>query len=121
MINFFIIPIGFVYLTNETNIMELLRLRELLKERNITGKEFAKAMGFSTNTVSNLINGKSFPAGKDLKAIADYLDVDIKELFKSTKEDPKRPVYVEKNGKYIKVGELNLGCLDEGSVAGRND
>lgn len=101
--------------------MELLRLRELLKERGITGKEFAENMGFSTNTASNLINGKSFPAGKDLKAIADYLEVDIKELFNSTKEVPTRPIYVEQDGKYIKVGELKLDRLDEGSVAGSDE
>lgn len=95
--------------------MELLRLRELLKERNITGKEFAEKMGFSTNTASNLITGKSFPSGKDLKAIADYLELDIKELFNSTKEDPTRSIFVEQKGKFIKVGELKLDLLDKGT------
>ena len=88
--------------------MDLLRLKELLKERGITGKEFAEAMGVSTNTASNLINGKSFPAGKDLKAIADYLDVDIKDLFYSTKETNRRPIYIEEEGQFKRIGELDL-------------
>ncbi|SHG34654.1 DNA-binding transcriptional regulator, XRE-family HTH domain [Salegentibacter echinorum] len=101
--------------------MNLLRLKELLKERKITGKQFAEDLGFSKNTASNLINGKSFPSGKDLKAIADYLDVDIKELFNSTKEAPERAIYVEMDGKYSKIGELKLDRLDEGSVTGSDD
>ncbi len=101
--------------------MELLRLKELLKERGITGKEFAEAMGVSTNTASNLINGKSFPAGKDLKAIAIYLDVDIRDLFYSTKDSQGRPLFVEMEGKYIRIGQINLDRLDEGSVAGSDE
>jgi transcriptional regulator with XRE-family HTH domain len=98
--------------------MELLRLKELLKERGISGREFAEAMGVSTNTASNLINGKSFPAGKDLKAIAEYLDVDIRDLFIPTKSQPGKAIYIEKDGKFINIGEINPERLDEGSVAG---
>jgi transcriptional regulator with XRE-family HTH domain len=96
--------------------MELLRLKELLKERGITGKEFAEAMGVSTNTASNLITGKSFPAGKDLKAIADYLQLDIRELFYPTMGNTGEPLYVERDGKYMRVGEIDLKRLEVSSI-----
>ena len=94
--------------------MELLKLRDLLKEREITGKEFAEAMGFSTNTASNLINGKSFPAGKDLKAIADFLDVDIKDLFNQTKGTAPLNGFVEYEGEIYRIKEIkDLDLLKE--------
>ncbi len=93
--------------------MELLRLRELLKERGITGKELAAEMSFSTNTASNLITGKSFPSGKDLKAMADFLEVDIREMFNPTKDDSLRPVYIEEDGKYIRIGEIKFDLSQE--------
>lgn len=88
--------------------MKLLKLGELLKERKITGKQFAEDLGFSQNTASNLINGKSFPSGKDLKAIADYLDVDIRKLFNPTKEMDTEPIYIEKDGSFLKIGEIKI-------------
>ena len=88
--------------------MKLLKLGELLKERKITGKQFAEDLGFSQNTASNLINGKSFPSGKDLKAIADYLDVDIRGLFNPTKEIDTEPIYIEKDGSFLKIGEIKI-------------
>ena len=65
--------------------MDLLRLKPLLKERGITGVRFSKDLGFNTNTASNLINNKSFPKGKDLLRISEYLNVDIRDLFNPTK------------------------------------
>ena len=92
--------------------MNLLRLRSLIKEKNITGKLLAQELGFTQNTVSNLINGKSFPSGKDLKRIADYLEVDIKDLFNTTKEpevEPDTPFYIkDEQGNEKVVGSLKV-------------
>lgn len=65
--------------------MELLKLKHILKEKGKTGKELSEAMGVTTNTISNIVSGKTFPSGNLLYEIANYLDVDIKDLFKDTK------------------------------------
>lgn len=89
--------------------MQLLRLKEILKEKNITGKDLAASLDVSPNTISRIIKGTSFPSGDLLKALADQLDVDIRDLFHSTKEDNTyESIYIEKEGRYIPIGSLNL-------------
>ena len=66
--------------------MNILRLKELLGERKITGKELALRLGVSQNTISNIVNGYNFPKPSLLIEIAKELDIDIKDLFISTKE-----------------------------------
>lgn len=87
--------------------MQLLRLKELLSEKGITSKSFAENLGFSQNTASNLVNGKSFPAGKDLIAIAQFFGVEVKELFISEGKETLKPIYIEEEGRYIKIGEID--------------
>lgn len=83
--------------------MGLLRLRELFRERGITGIAFANHFGFNKNTATNLINNKSFPSGKDLKAIAEFLDVDIRELFNPTKDAALLNGFVEYAGEIHRI------------------
>ena len=66
--------------------MELLRIRELLKEKGISGIELADIVGVTPVSVSNILNGKNFPRPELLLKISQALDVDIRELFNSTKE-----------------------------------
>lgn len=88
--------------------MELLRIKDLLKERDITGKDLAERVGVHPVSFSNIINGNSFPKPELLKKIAEELDVDIRELFYSTKESNGEPLYIEREGRYISIGELRL-------------
>ncbi len=88
--------------------MELLRLKELLKEKDITGKDLAEKVGVSSVAISNITSGNSFPKPELLKSIAEVLDIDIRELFIPTKESVKEAIYVQKDGKYTQVGEIDL-------------
>ncbi|MBE7697951.1 helix-turn-helix transcriptional regulator [Tenacibaculum finnmarkense] len=66
--------------------MQILRLKELLKEKSITGKELVKSIGITETSLSRIIKGDQQPRFELLLKIADVLDVDIKELFVSTKD-----------------------------------
>ena len=63
----------------------ILRLRDLLKQKEITGKSLAEKVGVSDNTISFILTGKTHPRPELLLKIAEALDVDIKDLFISTK------------------------------------
>jgi transcriptional regulator with XRE-family HTH domain len=82
--------------------MNILRLKELLQKKNVTGKELATKLGVSQNTVSSIVNGNSFPKPALLVEIAKNLEVDLRELFISTKErDLSDPVEAIKEIKRI--------------------
>ena len=49
-------------------------------------EELALTLGISQNTISNIVNGHIFPKPVLLLAIANELDVDVRDLFISTKE-----------------------------------
>lgn len=66
--------------------MSILRLKELLKEKDITGKELSEKVGLSVTAMSNIVKGQSLPRQEVLLKIAQTLDVDIRELFHPTKE-----------------------------------
>jgi len=61
-------------MTTEINI---LRIKEILKERNITSKALAREMGVSENSLSLAINGKTQPRFELLIGIARYLKVEV--------------------------------------------
>lgn len=82
--------------------MNILRLKEVLYEKNVSGKDLSGKIGVSQNTISNITNGYSFPKPGLLLAIARELDVDIRELLISTKEkDLSDPVEAIKEIKRI--------------------
>lgn len=91
----------------------LLRLKELIQTKGITGKELAEALEVSSNTITNFIQGNRFPRPEMLKSLAEALDVDIKELFHSTKEANKtNRLFVEHEGKYYPVGTIDRALFD---------
>jgi transcriptional regulator with XRE-family HTH domain len=67
--------------------MNILRLKEILKEKKITGKELAKNVEVTEASISNIVKGNSFPKPDLLKKIAKVLKVDIKDLFNSTLDE----------------------------------
>ncbi len=61
-----------------------MRIKELIKEKGYTQKEFANLLGMTTVGLSQIISGK--PSYTTLEKIANALDVDIWELLVSKHE-----------------------------------
>ena len=59
-------------------------LNRLLTDNNMSGYQFSKlsVSGIPEPQVYRYINGKATPRQKTLKAIADFFEVDVSELFK---------------------------------------
>lgn len=94
--------------------MELLKIKDLMKEKDISGKDLAERVGVHPVNFSKIINGNAFPKPELLQKIAEELDVDIRELFYPTKENNTEPLYIQRDGKYISVGEIRLNGLNGG-------
>lgn len=87
--------------------MNILRIKEVLLENNLTGKELAERINVTQASVSNIVNGNSFPKPETLLKIAEALDVDVRELFISTKNDNKKePIFIKKDGSFLQIGYL---------------
>ena len=86
--------------------MSVLRLKELLKEKGISGKDLADKVGVSANSISFIATGKTQPRFDLLLQIAKVLDVDIRDLFNSTKNKGSETLYVNRDGSFVPVGEL---------------
>ena len=56
-------------------------LKELRKEKSITQEQFAEIIGVSNRTVSRWETGSNMPDLDILIQIADYYEVDIREIF----------------------------------------
>jgi len=61
------------------------RIKEVLVIKGKSQKELAVKLDRNPNTITSICNNKSQPHLKDLKKIAEILDVDIRELLVSTK------------------------------------
>jgi len=61
-------------------------IQAVLIRKKMSQKELARLMGKSINSISAICTNKSQPHLKDLKKIAEVLDVDIRELLISTKK-----------------------------------
>lgn len=64
----------------------MLRLKEIIQERNTTSKHLAGVLKITETSLSRIVNGTQFPKPELLKEIAKALDVDIRELFEPTKD-----------------------------------
>lgn len=58
-----------------------LRIKEILKEKGITGTEIAKQLGVTQGAFSQYISENGNPSLKTLQKIASALNVPIQELF----------------------------------------
>ena len=61
-----------------------MRIKEVIKEKGYTQKEFAEKLGMSTVGLAQIVAGK--PSYTTLEKIADALDVEIWELLVSKDE-----------------------------------
>lgn len=64
----------------------ILRIKDLLKEKNITAKSLAEDIGISENSLSLAINGKTQPRFELLQKIAERLDVELWQLFTGSED-----------------------------------
>lgn len=62
------------------------RIKVVLAEKNKSNKWLAEAIGRSQNTVSRWCGNKMQPTAEAMVDIAKALDVEVGELFHSTKE-----------------------------------
>jgi transcriptional regulator with XRE-family HTH domain len=86
--------------------MSILRLKDILQEKGISGKDLALKVEVTPASISNIVQGNSFPKPDLLIKIADVLNVDIRELFISTKETASETIFAYREGFYIAIGEL---------------
>ena len=87
----------------------ILRLKEILKEKGVTGKELAQRLEMTETSISRMLNGLQYPKIETLLNIANALDVDIRDLFEPTKSTFKRPLFIkDDNGVLLEVGTLNF-------------
>jgi len=61
------------------------RIKEVLVIKGVSQKTLSAKLGRSTTTIASICNNKTQPHLKDLKKIAQILDVDIRELLVATK------------------------------------
>ena len=59
----------------------ILRIDEILKEKNITNREFARLMGKTPQYTNAVIRGRSGVSLRMLSRMAQVLDVKMKDLF----------------------------------------
>ncbi len=86
--------------------MSILRLKDVLQEKGISGKDLALKVEVTPASISNIVQGNSFPKPDLLIKIADVLNVDIRELFISTKETASETIFAYRDGSYVAIGEL---------------
>lgn len=67
--------------------MNVLRLKEILRQKGMSGKSLAETVGITETSLSRIINGDQQPRFELLLQIAEALDVDIRDLFIPTKEN----------------------------------
>ena len=84
----------------------ILRIKEVLKEKDLTINDLAKKMGINRVTLSNMINGN--PTLDTLKEIAHNLNVPIWEIF-SEEEDKMAKIFRWDTAR----GEFVFSAFDE--------
>ena len=87
--------------------MKLLRIKELIKLKGITSKELANRVEVTPASISNIINGNSFPKPELLISIANVLDVDVKELFISTKTSTPLNGFIDYRGVIYRIQSID--------------
>ena len=66
--------------------MNYFRIKEVCKQRKMTGERLAEIIGISKTTISQINSGVQRPSFDTLVKISEALHVDVKDLFISTKD-----------------------------------
>lgn len=86
--------------------MSALMLKEILTEKKITGKELAEKIGLTETSISRIVKGEQYPRIETLLNIAQVLDVDVKDLFISTKEPDTETIFVQRGDSFVPIGKI---------------
>ena len=93
-------------------------LKELRNEKNLTQEQLGEFLGVSRRTVSRWETGSNMPDLDILIAMADYYDVDLRELLdgerKSEKMNGEMKETLEKVASYNEL--LNLKSMQKGII-----
>lgn len=65
---------------------DLIRIGYFMKLNNITREDMALKLGVTSATVTNIVHNKTYPSVHVLLKCSEIFDIDIKELFNSTKK-----------------------------------
>jgi len=87
----------------------MLRIKEILKEKKLSQIDLAEKLVISTVGLNKIINGN--PTAETLLKIAGVLEVDIKDLFASTKQDESTPIFIKEGGEFNEIGTINFNSL----------
>ena len=68
------------------------RLKIVLAECGKTNKELAEGIGVLPNTVSTWCTNVKQPTWEKLYAIADFLEIDVREIILPNRKSPKKDV-----------------------------
>ena len=86
---------------------DIIRIKEILTDKGMSVQDLATKTGLSYTYTSEVVRNVKFPRPDNLKLIAEALDIDLKDLFVSTKEEILNPIYQKDNeGNYIEIGYL---------------
>ena len=84
--------------------MQVLRLKEIMAQKNMSREELANKVGVSMTTISNVNSEKNLPTIQLLLQLAEALDVDIREMFVPTKGNVITQNEVEEAKLFIEKG-----------------
>ncbi len=89
--NFQEIRVVYIYIRTQVNCMmektNYNRIKAVLAEKGISSKEIAKQLNKTESTVSRWCTNDVQPSVEVFYQLAQFLDVDIRELFVSTKSN----------------------------------
>ena len=88
--------------------MAVLRLKEIMTLKGMSRDELSSIVEVSPTTISNISSENNLPTIKLLLKIAEALDVDVRELFVSTKGTSITQLEVDEAKELIEKG---LGIL----------
>lgn len=89
--------------------MAILRLKEIMTLKGMSRDELSSRVDVSPTTISNISSEKNLPTIQLLLKISEALDVDVRELFISTKGTSVSQLEIEEAKELIEKG---LGILN---------
>lgn len=92
----------------------ILRLKEVMQERNWSREKLAEDAGVSVTTISNINSELHLPSIDTLVRIANVMDVDVRELFRPTKPSKLTDKDVKKAIEHIKSSLKVLEGREDG-------
>jgi transcriptional regulator with XRE-family HTH domain len=84
--------------------MAVLRLKEIMALKGMSRDELSSIVEVSPTTVSNISSEKNLPTIQLLLKIAEALDVDVRELFVSTKGTSVSQLEIEEASALLEKG-----------------